>query len=69
MIVRDESRVEPYCEGENCPLKKSCLRHVAFIIKTQEYHFAWSPYQQVLKKCEHYVEQPEALIERLYNEE
>jgi hypothetical protein len=68
MIVRDESRIEPYCEGKDCPLSSSCLRHIAYIIKTQEYHFAWSPYQPHRKLCEHYKEDLNALVERLYNE-
>jgi hypothetical protein len=41
------------CPGINCPLKLSCRRYRETIDTQTEYHFPYTPYDHVKKKCSH----------------
>jgi hypothetical protein len=43
--------IEPYCSGQNCPLKYSCLRFKSDIVYGKEAHLAFPPYDATKKKC------------------
>lgn len=47
--------MQPYCPGQNCPLKDSCSRYKSKINVQTEIHFPYAPYNKVKNKCGFYI--------------
>lgn len=44
------------CNGQDCPLKDSCFRHIATPSMFMQSYFAESPFNKEKNKCDYYWE-------------
>jgi hypothetical protein len=56
---------EPYCWGQNCPIRDSCCRYNPKINIKKEDHFVFTPYNHDKKKCAFFIGNLNVAVDQL----